>query len=90
MGKEGKPAGGAGNGGKVVTDNRFAAVHYDPRFQRFPKSKAKVEIDERFAGGCPEPAAAATVAAACWIGNTTWLHNLWVLSSLGPLCWRLR
>jgi hypothetical protein len=36
--------------GKEVTDDRFAAVHYDPRFQRFPKAKAKVEVDERFAG----------------------------------------
>jgi len=43
--------GGAKGGGKVVTDSRFAAVHFDPRFQRFPKAKAKVEIDERFAGG---------------------------------------
>jgi hypothetical protein len=38
------------DGGKVVADDRFAAVHYDPRFQRFPKAKAKVEVDERFAG----------------------------------------
>lgn len=37
-------------GGKVVKDPRFAAVHSDPRFQRFPKAKAKVEVDERFAG----------------------------------------
>ena len=36
--------------GKLVTDSRFAAVHHDPRFQRFPKAKAKVEIDERFSG----------------------------------------
>lgn len=64
MGKTSKPApggGGAGGGGKgkggaerpegkLVTDSRFAAVHFDPRFQRFPKAKAKVEIDERFAG----------------------------------------
>ena len=55
MAPKGKPAGKPA-GGKVVTDSRFAAVHYDPRFQRFPKAKAKVEIDERFAG---EPAAAA-------------------------------
>ena len=31
-------------------DSRFAAVHSDPRFQRFPRAKAKVEIDERFEG----------------------------------------
>lgn len=54
MGKEGKPEGRkpGGGGGKVVSDPRFAAVHSDPRFQRFPRAKAKVEIDERFAGGC--------------------------------------
>ena len=46
MGKDGRKPGG----GKVVTDSRFAAVHYDPRFQRFPRAKRKVEIDERFAG----------------------------------------
>jgi hypothetical protein len=53
MAKQGKP-GGAGKPpteSKLVTDSRFAAVHHDPRFQRFPKAKAKVEIDERFAGG---------------------------------------
>lgn len=31
-------------------DPRFAAARTDPRFQRFPKSQRKVEIDERFAG----------------------------------------
>lgn len=33
-------------------DPRFAKMFSDPRFQRFPKKKAKVEIDSRFAGGC--------------------------------------
>lgn len=32
-------------------DARFAAVAYDPRFQRFPKAKAKVTVDDRFKGG---------------------------------------
>ncbi|GAB4817011.1 hypothetical protein N2152v2_004057 [Parachlorella kessleri] len=41
--------------GKLVTDSRFAAVHHDPRFQRFPKAKAKVEIDERFSGMFKDP-----------------------------------
>ncbi len=62
MAKEGKPAARKpSGGGKVVTDSRFAAVHYDPRFQRFPKAKAKVEIDERFAGeeALPPPVRAA-------------------------------
>jgi hypothetical protein len=31
-------------------DPRFAKMYSDPRFQRFPKKKAKVEIDSRFAG----------------------------------------
>jgi hypothetical protein len=55
MGKDGKPAAA----GKVVTASRFAAVHHDPRFQKFPRAKAKVEIDERFAGGWAPPAAPA-------------------------------
>ena len=38
-----------GNGSTAV-DPRFAAARTDPRFQRFPKSQRKVEIDERFAG----------------------------------------
>lgn len=55
MGKTAKPQNG---GGGMVADSRFAAVHYDPRFQRFPKAKSKVEIDERFAGKgwCPSSA----------------------------------
>jgi hypothetical protein len=43
----GKHNAGGGAGG---TDPRFAAMHSDPRFSRFPKKKNKVEIDERFAG----------------------------------------
>jgi hypothetical protein len=31
-------------------DPRFAKMLTDPRFQRFPKRKNKVEIDARFAG----------------------------------------
>jgi hypothetical protein len=31
-------------------DPRFAKMLTDPRFQRFPKKKNTVEIDERFAG----------------------------------------
>lgn len=34
--------------GKVITDSRFAAVNSDPRFQKVPKHKSKVEIDSRF------------------------------------------
>lgn len=34
----------------ATTDDRFAAAQYDPRFQRLPKAKTKVEIDDRFAG----------------------------------------
>ncbi|KAK9828879.1 hypothetical protein WJX72_002532 [[Myrmecia] bisecta] len=46
---------GAKGKGAIVTDARFAAVHTDPRFQRFPKAKQKVEIDERFAGMFNDP-----------------------------------
>ena len=31
-------------------DDRFAAVQFDPRFQRFPREKAKIRVDERFKG----------------------------------------
>lgn len=37
-----KPAG--------VQDSRFARLHTDPRFQRFPSAKNKVKVDERFRG----------------------------------------
>ena len=33
-----------------VRDARFAAMHTDPRFQRFPQAKRTLEIDKRFAG----------------------------------------
>lgn len=36
------------NGGKIITDDRFSSLHSDPRFQKVPKQKAKVEIDSRF------------------------------------------
>ena len=29
-------------------DERFKAIAYDPRFQRFPKAKSKVKVDDRF------------------------------------------
>jgi hypothetical protein len=37
-------------GGDMPQDSRFAAMLTDPRFQRFPRKKQTVEIDERFAG----------------------------------------
>ena len=46
MGNDKKNEGGDG----AAADPRFAAVQYDPRFQRFPKAKSKVQVDERFAG----------------------------------------
>jgi hypothetical protein len=36
-----------------MEDPRFARMHTDPRFQRFPKKKGQVEIDSRFAGARP-------------------------------------
>lgn len=32
----------------LITDARFAAAHFDPRFQRMPKRESKVVIDSRF------------------------------------------
>lgn len=34
----------------TAADPRFSAVQYDPRFQRFPKNKSKVQVDDRFKG----------------------------------------
>ena len=36
--------------GPPVTDPRFEAVQWDPRFHRFPKANRHVEIDKRFEG----------------------------------------
>ncbi len=36
--------------GGLVDDARFAAMHKDPRFSRFPKKKSTVAIDSRFSG----------------------------------------
>ncbi|KAL6220738.1 hypothetical protein ACLB2K_008494 [Fragaria x ananassa] len=37
------------NGEKnLITDPRFASVHWDPRFKNAPKHKVKVQIDDRF------------------------------------------
>ena len=38
-----------------AVDARFAAVHTDPRFQRFPRKQRHVEIDKRFAGSTGSP-----------------------------------
>ncbi|XP_050229795.1 pre-rRNA-processing protein ESF1 [Mercurialis annua] len=42
--------GGSGGrrGKKLISDPRFASVHSDPRFQKVPRHKSKVEIDSRF------------------------------------------
>jgi hypothetical protein len=45
----GKSAASAG-GGAPAQDPRFAAMLTDPRFQRFPKHRRTVAIDERFKG----------------------------------------
>lgn len=50
MPKKEKPQTTKDNDGKVIEDARFASMAYDPRFQRFPKAKAKLEIDDRFKG----------------------------------------
>eukprot|EP00854_Cymbomonas_tetramitiformis_P018225 gene18225-21714_t len=48
--KGGKKPRAPKNPGALVTvqDPRFSSVHSDPRFQRFPQKKQKIEIDSRF------------------------------------------
>lgn len=48
-GEKGKGAGAPKQQFGVVQDARFERIHVDPRFRRFPKKDAKVEIDDRFA-----------------------------------------
>jgi hypothetical protein len=65
----GKPDGAKGSGPPAgLGDARFAKMYTDPRFQRFPKKKGKVEIDSRFASETPvdarvQPDLAAAAAA---------------------------
>ena len=42
------PAHDSNGGAGIITDARFASVQSDPRFQKVPRHKAKVEIDSRF------------------------------------------
>lgn len=87
MAKEGKPGRKPGGGGKVVTDSRFAAVHHDPRFQRFPKAKAKVEIDERFAGEeCTAKASGGSSLPSCKGSCTQGLPSLAAWLPIQPGC----
>eukprot|EP01135_Chromosphaera_perkinsii_P002935 Nk52_evm46s230 gene=Nk52_evmTU46s230 len=37
-----------GGDGGLVQDDRFARVHFDPRFKVLPKKKTKVVVDDRF------------------------------------------
>jgi hypothetical protein len=32
----------------IIQDERFAKLHFDPRFQKIPKTKRKIKIDKRF------------------------------------------
>ena len=47
---DGAAPGGSAPKAASAVDERFSAVHTDPRFQRFPRKQRHVEIDERFAG----------------------------------------
>ncbi|GLI59639.1 hypothetical protein VaNZ11_001564 [Volvox africanus] len=49
----GKPDGLGG--GQAAADPRFAAMHSDPRFQRFPKQKNKLVVDKRFSAMFEDP-----------------------------------
>ncbi|GIL58605.1 hypothetical protein Vafri_13624 [Volvox africanus] len=42
-------------GGQAAADPRFAAMHSDPRFQRFPKQKNKLVVDKRFSAMFEDP-----------------------------------
>ncbi|KAF8059100.1 esf1 [Scenedesmus sp. PABB004] len=53
-GKKKAPPDGGGPPAAAV-DPRFARMHTDPRFQRFPKKKGAVEIDARFASMFSDP-----------------------------------
>eukprot|EP00775_Hariotina_reticulata_P001834 gene1834-2166_t len=44
-----------GPGPAGMGDARFAKMYTDPRFQRFPKKKNKVEIDSRFSSMFSDP-----------------------------------
>ncbi|KAM5546862.1 pre-rRNA-processing protein esf1 [Rosa sericea] len=46
----------------IITDPRFASVHWDPRFKNAPKHKAKVEIDDRFKAMFTDPRFASSSA----------------------------
>ena len=47
--------GGGVFSGDVVTDERFASMHRDPRFMAMPRKESAVTIDERFAGVFNDP-----------------------------------
>ncbi|GAX82620.1 hypothetical protein CEUSTIGMA_g10046.t1 [Chlamydomonas eustigma] len=42
-------------GEAAMQDARFASMHKDPRFSRFPKKNSTVEIDKRFSGMFSDP-----------------------------------
>ena len=47
----------------AITDARFEAVQWDPRFQRFPKKDRHVAIDKRFEGEHFSTCSRATLAS---------------------------
>lgn len=56
---QGDPPSGSGRGAagadrrpppRAPADPRFARIATDPRFARFPKAKARADVDDRFAG----------------------------------------
>lgn len=48
--------GAEGGSDGVVRDARFAKLHTDPRFRKFPNHQQRVEIDDRFKGMFEDPA----------------------------------
>ena len=59
--------------GSVVSDPRFAKLHTDARFQKFPNKERKVEIDDRFKGelvlGSSKAACHLLYSASCCISS---------------------
>ena len=48
--KKQAPIEGSNDSDGIIKDARFAKLHTDPRFRKFPKDKGRVVVDERFKG----------------------------------------
>ena len=73
---DGAALGGPAPKAASAVDERFSAVHTDPRFQRFPRKQRHVEIDERFAGQCRRKPIVAGPAMACRNSVEHWIERI--------------